>query len=96
MPFISTFDFKFPANAHDQAVQITRSIGHDMTELDGYEHHEVIQDVTDPGHLMVNTRWAGLEKAQSVLDSYQHDQKIKQAEALIPGGPQGFIGALLS
>ena len=95
MPFVSTFDFKFPADCRDEGVQIARSIGHDMTKLDGYEHHEVIQDVTDAGHLMVNTRWTSQEQAKAVLGSYQRDEKIKKAEALIVGGPQGFIGALL-
>lgn len=95
MPFISSFQFKFSEEDRDEGVRLARAIGQDMTKLDGYEHHEVIQDVTDPGHLMVNTRWASREQGASVLEAYQRDKKVKRAGALIPKGPQGFIGIIL-
>ena len=67
-----------------------------MPPLKGYLDHEVIQDVTDPGHVMVNTRWASREQAEAVLDKYNDDVKIKTADKLIPGGPQGFVGEVLA
>lgn len=92
----SVFDFRFPANAVEEGLQLTRAIGNDMPPLHGYLDHEVIQDVTDPGHILVNTRWIGREQAEAVLGSYQQDEKIKRAEALVPGGPQSFIGEVLT
>lgn len=92
----SMFDFKFSAATADEGVKLAQTIGNDMRPLDGYLDHEVIQDVADPGHVMVNTRWASREQAQAVLGSYRKDEKIKKAEGLIPGGPQGFIGTVLS
>ena len=92
----SMFEFKFPAEAAEEGLQLAQAIGGDMRPLDGYLDHEVIQDVTDPGHLMVNTHWASPDQAKAVLGSYQHDAKIKKAEQLVPGGPVGFIGAVLT
>ena len=91
----SMFDFKFSADVADEGVKLAQAIGNDMPPLDGYLDHEVVQDVADKGHVMVNTRWASREQAQAVLGSYQKHEKIKRAEALIPGGPQGFIGTVL-
>lgn len=92
----SVFEFKFPAEAVEEGRQLAQAIGNDMPPLHGYLDHEVIQDVADPGHILVNTRWTGREQAEAVLGSYQHDDKIKRAEMLVPGGPQGFIGEVLT
>lgn len=92
----SVFDFKFPADAVDEGRKLAQAIGEDMPPLPGYLDHEVIQDVADPGHILVNTRWVGREQAEAVLGSYQQDEKIKRVEALVPGGPRGFIGEVLT
>ena len=91
----SMFDFKFPANAHDDGLRLATAIGNDMPPLEGYLDHEVIQDVTDPGHVMVNTEWSTRKHAEAVLSKYNDDAKIKKAHELIPGGPNGFIGEVL-
>ena len=95
MTFISMFDFRFPAQHRDEGCDLARAIGADMPPLDGYIGHEVVQDVADPCHVMVNTRWASREQGEKVLDAYQSDGKVKRAEELIPGGPKGFIAAVL-
>ena len=91
----SMFDFKFPEAKQEEGLAISLGIGHDMTVLDGYVDHEVIQDVKDPGHLMVNTLWASQAQSDAVLSKYQSDPKIQQATALIGGSPSGFVGTLL-
>ncbi len=92
----SIFDFKFPAEAAKDGLRLAQAIGNDMPPFEGYLDHEIIQDVADPGHILVNTRWASREQAEAVLGSYQQDDKIKEAEKLVPGGPQGFIGEVLT
>ena len=57
--------------------------------------HEVLQDVVDPGHVMVNTHWASRNQAQAVLNHYKEDAKIKRAEELVPGKPKGFLAQVL-
>ena len=92
----SMFDFRFPAEAAEEGVGLAQAIGNDMPALEGYLDHEVVQDVADAGHVMVNTTWESRAQAEAVLGSYQKDAKIGLAEKLIPGGPQGFIGSVLT
>ena len=92
----SMFDFKFPESAREEGHRLTHDVGTDMVPLDGYLDHEVLQDVTDAGHFMVNTHWASAEQANVVLKKYNEGAKIKRANELIPGGPTGFVGNVLS
>ena len=88
----SMFDFKFPAKHAAEGVALVRSVGADMTKKAGYLDHEVILDVKDSGHAMVNTHWESQDAAMAVLDPYQHDDKIVQATKLIGTAPTGFVG----
>ena len=91
----SVFDFKFSAATREEGIKLAKAIGNDMPPLSGYLDHEVIQDVADPGHLMVNTHWSSQQHAQAVLTAYNNDAKIKRAHELIPGGPTGFVGGVV-
>ena len=91
----SLFEFKFPAPAHEEGLRVAESIGGDMPSKDGYLSHEVIQDVSDAGHVMVNTLWNSRQQAESVLSVYNNDPKIKRATELIGAPPTGFIGDVL-
>ena len=88
----SMFDFKFPAEHADEGVAIAHAVGADMTAKAGYIDHEVIRDVKDSGHVMVNTHWESEDAANAVLTPYQHDDKIAQATKLIGSAPSGFVG----
>ena len=88
----SMFDFKFPKQHAVEGVALARSIGADMPAKPGYLDHEVILDVSDPGHVMVNTHWESQVVAMAVLDPYQHDDKVVQAAKLIGTPPSGFVG----
>ena len=91
----SMFEFKFPAAAREEGVRLAESIGGDMTSKDGYLSYEVIQDVSDPGHVMVNTMWGSRQQADAVLSAYINDSKIKRATELIGAPPTGFVGDVL-
>ncbi len=91
----SMFEFKFPAAAREEGLTLAKAIGHDMLPLTGYEGHDVIQDVKDPGHVMVNTQWASQDEANTVLAAYQHDAKIKRVTELIGAAPIGFVADVL-
>lgn len=92
----SMFEFKFPEAAREEGLQLATAVGHDMVSLEGYLGHEVIQDFSDPGHLMVNTRWATREHANTVLASYKDDPKIKRITGLLPDRPNGFVANVLT
>ena len=91
----SLFEFKFSPTTREEGIGIAKSIGADMPAKEGYLSHEVIQDVTDPGHVMVNTLWNSGDQAQSVLTVYNNDAKIKRATELLGAPPTGFIGGVL-
>ena len=91
----SLFEFKFSAQAREEGLRIAESIGGDMPSKEGYLSHEVIQDVSDAGHVMVNTLWNSREQAEAVLSVYNNDSKIKRATELLGAPPTGFIGGVL-
>ena len=88
----SLFDFKFSAAAREEGLSLTKAIGADMPACDGCLGYEVIQDVTDPGHVMVNTLWNSREQAKATLSVYQNDPKIKRAAELLGAPSPGFTG----
>ena len=91
----SMFEFKFSATAREEGLRLAEAVGRDMPACAGYVDHEVIQDVKDPGHVMVNTRWATGEQADAVLSKYNNDSKIKRITELLKGQPGGFVGNVL-
>ena len=92
----SIFEFKFPEAAREEGLRLATAVGNDMVPLRGYLAHEVIQDVTDAGHLMVNTLWDTHDHAAAVLAEYRHDAKIKRITELLPDRPAGLIGNVLA
>ena len=91
----SIFEFKFSAESRDVGVTLAKGIGGDMPPLDGYLDYEVVQDIADPGHVMVITHWVDSDHANAVLSSYRHDPKIEKVTQLLSGSPSGFIGRVL-
>ena len=91
----SVFEFKFPSEAQQEGLTICSNVGRDMVPLKGYLGHEVLQDVKDPGHLMVNTLWESEEASVAVLSKYVKDEKISRATKLIGSEPTGFTGNVL-
>ncbi len=94
MSVSSMFEFRFPADQADAGYEAAMAIGGDMPATAGYEGHDVIRDLTDPGHVVVITRWAGQSDGESVLGEYINDDKIKRATELAGGAPTGFLGSL--
>ena len=92
----SIFDFHFPSSAHEEGLQLANAIGADMVECAGYRDYQVIRDVTDRGHLMVNTLWDSVEAANGTLSVYKNDAKIAKATELMGHESPGFLGELLS
>lgn len=91
----SLFEFKFSAAAREEGLRLAVSIGGDMPSKEGYLSHEVIQDVSDPGHVMVNTLWNSRKQAEAVLTVYNNDSKVTRATELLGAPPSGFVGDVL-
>lgn len=91
----SSFDFKFPAAAQEEGLELAKAIGADMPVRAGFVEYRVLQDLTDPGHVQVTTRWDSSDSAEKVLSAYVQDSKVQRATKLIGSAPTGFVGKLL-
>ena len=88
----SMFDYRFSAEHVEEGFTLVQGMGADMIPLAGYLDYELVRDVKDPGHMMVNTHWESEEAAWAVLDRYRHDDKITRATALMGQESPGFVG----
>ena len=91
----SMFDYKFSAETREEGLRLIKSIGEDMTKKDGYVSFEIIQDVSDPNHIMGNTVWKTRQQSDAVLSVYKDDAKIKKATDLMGTAPTGFVGDVI-
>ena len=95
MTIVSTFDFRFSDETREEGVRLCRGIGADMVALDGYVDHEVVQDLSDKGHVTVTTKWTSEEEAQATLSTYRYHAKIQRSRELMGCEASGFVGRLL-
>jgi heme-degrading monooxygenase HmoA len=61
---------------------VTRAIWADMPPFDGYLDHEIVQDLDDPGHLLVVSRWRDREAAEAAM-SYRSHPNARRADRLV-------------
>lgn len=92
MPVESIFEFRFSADTREEGSSVAKAIGADMPSKAGFMDVRVIQDVTDPGHLIVATRWDSQDSANTLLTAYNEDAKVKRATELMGRPPSGFVG----
>ena len=91
----SNFDFQFPSDAQEEGLELAKAIGADMPVRAGFVEYRVLQDLADPGHVQVTTRWDSSDSAEKVLSAYLQDVKVQRATELIGSPPTGFVGELL-
>jgi len=89
------FEFRFSAATREEEFHLAQAIGNDMPSTEGYLDHQVIQDVEDPGHVVVITRWGTRSQADAVLTAYNNTPKIQRATELLSGPPSGFVGNVI-
>jgi heme-degrading monooxygenase HmoA len=54
-----------------------------MEDYDGYIGHELLEDIDDPGHLLVISRWTSRERADAVLRDYADNPNAMTANRLV-------------
>lgn len=96
MPVESIFEFRFSAEANEEGLRVAKAIGADMPPLVGFLDYRVVQDVADPGHMMVVTRWDSRASADAVLKVYSQDAKVQRATELMGRPPSGFVANVLA
>src|SRR5262245_51996797 len=67
MSVYSIWESQFPSEAAEEGISVTKAIWQDMLACDGYLGHELVEDLDQPGHLLVISRWASREAADAAL-----------------------------
>ena len=94
MTVYSIWESRFPPETTEEGVRVTQAIWGDMLSFDGYLAHELIQDLDQPGHLFVVSRWASREAADAAL-TYASHPNAKRAEQLVSEPRRRTVGAPL-
>lgn len=92
MTVYSIWESRFPAEAAREGIRATHAIWRDMLSFDGYLDHELIEDLDQPGHLFVVSRWASRDAADAAL-SYASHPNAKRADELVSEPRRRTVGA---
>jgi len=94
MGIYSIWESRFPAETAGEGISVTKAIWQDMPSFDGYLAHELIQDLDQPGHLIVIGRWASREAADAAM-SYASHPNAQRADQLVSQPRRRTLGAAL-
>ena len=83
MAVYSIWESCFPPETAGEGQKVTERIWEDMTGFEGYLGHELLQDLADPGHLLVVSRWESQERADWVLAEYADHPNAVEANRLV-------------
>jgi quinol monooxygenase YgiN len=82
MSVYSIWESQYPPQRADEGLDVTRAIWAEMPQFDGYLEHEIVQDLDDPGHFIVVSRWHSREAADAAM-SYTSHPNARRAESLV-------------
>lgn len=91
MGIYSIWESRFQREVADAGVAVTEAIWADMQGFEGYETHELVQDLDDPGHLIVISRWASREAADAAM-SYSSHPNAQSADELVSEPRRRTVG----
>jgi heme-degrading monooxygenase HmoA len=94
MSVYSIWESRFPADAAEEGIRVTKAIWSDMTCFDGYVEHELVQDVDQPGHLFVVSRWTSREAADAAM-SYRSHPNARRVNELVSEPRRRTVAAAL-
>jgi heme-degrading monooxygenase HmoA len=96
MAVYSIWESRFPPDAGAEGRAVTERIWRDMLNFEGYLGHELLQDLDDPGHLLVVSRWASRACADQVLAEYADSPNAAEANRLVTSPRRRFVAAALT
>jgi heme-degrading monooxygenase HmoA len=94
MSVYSIWESEFPSDDREEGVEVTRAIWRDMPGFDGYLAHEIVEDLDQPGHLIVVSRWTSREAADSAL-SYLSHPNAQRANTLAGGARKRTVARMI-
>jgi heme-degrading monooxygenase HmoA len=94
MSVYSIWESHFPAQSLEEGIDVTKAIWHDMLSFQGYLTHELIQDLDQPGHVIVVSQWASRDAADAAL-SYASHPNAERADELVSEPRRRTVGAAI-
>ncbi len=92
MPVFFVWESHFPLEASEAGRELTEAIWRrDMPGFDGYVSHELIEDLDDPGHLLVVSQWTSRERADVSLREYA-SPNVQRVNELVSRPRTRFVG----
>lgn len=82
MSVYTIWESVFPADREEEGAEATRAIWRDMGDFDAYLDHEIVEDLDQPGHLIVVGRWESREAAEAAI-SYRSSPNARLVDALV-------------
>jgi len=92
MTVFSIWESRFPQESHAAGREVTEAIWQDMQAYGGYLGHVIVQDLDDPGHLIVVSEWQSRAAADAVLAEYAGHDNAKRANALVAQPRRRTVG----
>lgn len=91
MGVYAIWESQFPPEAATEGREVTERIWADMLGFDGYLGHELLQDLDDPGHLLVVSRWDSRARADQALTQYRDNPNALEANRLVATPRRRFV-----
>jgi quinol monooxygenase YgiN len=82
MSIYSIWESRYAPERRDEGLAVTQAIWADMPQYDGLLGHEIVEDLDDPGHLFVISRWQSREAADAAM-SYASHPNARRADELV-------------
>lgn len=82
MSVFSIWESRFPAESIVEGRQVTQVIWSDMLGFAGYLRHEIVEDLDEPGHLLVISEWQSRDAADTAREEYKNHENARRADAL--------------
>jgi quinol monooxygenase YgiN len=92
MAVYSIWESHFPPHSAEEGRAITEAIWRDMIQFDGYLAHDLIEDLDEPGHLLVVSQWTTRQLADDVLRKYTDYPNARRANELVSRPRTRFVG----
>lgn len=91
MSVYSIWESRYPPQRREEGLAVTRAIWADMPEFEGWLGHEIVQDLDDPGHLFVISRWQSRHAANAAM-SYASHPNARRADDLVSEPRRRTVG----
>jgi quinol monooxygenase YgiN len=92
MPVYAVWESYFAPEDAREGRAATEAIWRDMTHFEGYVAHELIEDLDEPGHLLVVAQWTTRRRADEVVREYAGHPKARHVDELVSRPRIRFLG----